>query len=142
MPVRHQIDVGAGRIVVHLSGDVTSAEVLGYYQDLAADPMLRPGLTVLGDCREVTAVPCFSEMSMIATAQSRAPVELRPTRAAVVVSAAWLFGIIRQFGALAERGGIRVMPFYDEREAHQWLASRVRTAAIDGGSEGSSVEGA
>ena len=140
MPVRHEIDVDAGRIVVHLSGSITVAEILRYYQDLASDRLLRPGLTVLADSREVTAVPGFAEMSMVATAQARTPSEVRPTRAAVVVSAAWLFGIIRQFGALAERGGIRVMPFYDEAEAIQWLESGVGTSGVDGGTAGLAVD--
>jgi len=140
VPVRHEIDVNAGRIVVHLSGAVTAAEVLAYYADLAVDPLLRPGLTVLADCREVTAVPSFRELSLVANAQWRTPPEVRPTRAAVVVAAAWLFGIVRQFGALAERSGIRVMPFYDDAEAREWLAAETPAAPVDDGNEGSPVE--
>jgi hypothetical protein len=138
--VRHEIDVNAGRIVVHLSGAVTAAEVLAYYADLAVDPLLRPGLTVLADCREVTAVPSFLELSLVANAQWRTPREVRPTRAAVVVAAAWLFGIARQFGALTERSGIRVMPFYDDTEAREWLAAETPSALVDEGNEGSPVE--
>ena len=140
MAVRHKIDVQAGRILVHLSGAVTAAEILGYYAELALDPALRPGLTVLADCREVTAVPSFPEMSMVANAESRTAPELRPTRAAVVVSAAWLFGIVRQFGALAERSDIRVMPFYEVSEAIEWLASQSEGASIDDASESSRAE--
>lgn len=140
MPVHHEIDVDAGRIVVQLSGEVTAAEIFGYYAKLAADPLLRPGLGVLADSRDVTAVPSFAEMSMVATSTSRTPPDMRPTHAAVVVAAAWLFGIVRQFGALAERGGIRVMPFYDLEEACEWLASGSGSAFGRDGGLGSAVE--
>jgi hypothetical protein len=140
VPVRHEIDVQAGRILVHLSGAVTAAEILAYYAELAADPALRPGLTILADCREVTAVPSFPEMSMVANAQSRTPANLTPRRAAVVVSAAWLFGIVRQFGALAERSGNRVMPFYDVSEALEWLSSGAGAPSIDDRVGGSPME--
>jgi hypothetical protein len=83
---------------------------------------------VLADCRAVTAVPTFAEISIVATAQTQTPSALRPRRAAVVVTSAWLFGIIRQFGALAERTGVRVMPFYDEAEARGWLAKEAAIA--------------
>jgi hypothetical protein len=140
VPVHHEIDVAAGRIVVCLSGAVTAGEVLAYYAALAVDPALRPGLTVLADCREVTAVPSFPEMGMVVNAQSRTPPDLRPTRAAVVVAAAWLYGIIRQFSALAERGGIRVMPFYDIEEANRWLANQGEVRPVADQDLGSPVE--
>jgi hypothetical protein len=131
VPVHHEIDVDTGRIVVHLSGAVTAAEILAYYADLARDPLLRPGLVVLADCREVTAVPSFPEMSMVATAQSRTSPGMRPTFAAVVVSAPWLFGIVRQFAVLAERSGIHVMPFYELDEATHWLSIGSARASAD-----------
>jgi hypothetical protein len=123
VPVHHEIDADAGLIRVCLSGAVTAAEILAYYADLAADPALRPGLAVLADCRGVTGVPSFMEIGAVATAQARTPVTLRPTRAAVIVATGWLFGIVRQFGALAERTGVRVMPFYAEQDAKNWLVA-------------------
>ena len=127
MPARHWIDQDASLIIADLSGDVTSAEILDYYLAVASDPTLRPGLAVLADARTVTGVPPFTELIALANAKPNAPPDLRPTCAAVVVSAGWLFGIIRQFAALAERGGIRVVPFYDIDEARAWLASDSRT---------------
>jgi hypothetical protein len=140
VPVRYEIDVNAGRIVVHLSGAVTAGEMLAYYAALAVDPALQPGLGVLADCREVTAVPSLPEVSMVANARARIPLDMRPTRAAVVVTAAWLYGIVRQFGALAERGGIRVVPFYEIDEAYRWLASECEGATVAEGDERSPVE--
>ena len=140
MPVRHEIDVNAGRVVVHLSGGITAGEILAFYGKLADDPALQPGLTVFADCRQVTAVPGFPEMSMVANAQPRISPHMRPTRAAVVVEASWLYGIIRQFGALAERNGIRVVPFYDFDEAAEWLASEWEVTRVANGDDSSSVE--
>jgi len=140
VPVRHEIDVDAGRVVVHLSAAVSAGEILAFYDTLAGDPEMRPGLNVLADCRQVTAVPGFSEMSMVANAQPRISPHMRPTRAAVVVSAAWLYGIIRQFGALGERNGLRVLPFYDLDDAAEWLASESEDVPVADGDEGSSVE--
>jgi len=140
VPVRHEIDVNAGRVVVHLSGAITARDILAFYDKLAGDPAMQPGLTVLADCRQVTGVPGFSEMSMIANAQPRISPHMRPTRAAVVVTAAWLYGIIRQFGALGERNGLRVLPFYDLDEASEWLASESEDVPVADGDEGSPVE--
>lgn len=123
MPVRYEIDGCAGLIRAHLSGDVTVADLLRYYSFLAADPALRPNLTVLADCRDVTSVPTFAEMSVVATAEPRTSPGLGPTTAAVVVSSVWLFGIARQFAALAEPSGVRIVPFYDPQEAARWLSA-------------------
>src|SRR4051794_9143515 len=51
VPVRHEIDVNAGRVVVHLSAAITAGDILGFYDKLAGDPAMQPGLTVLADCR-------------------------------------------------------------------------------------------
>ena len=123
MSVRHEIDACAGLIEVHLSGEVTAGEIFGYFAQLASDPALRPNLSVLADCREVTGVPTFVELGALAAAEPRTPAAMRPTRAAVVVSSSLLFGIARQFAALAEPTGIRVTPFYDVDEAYRWLAA-------------------
>jgi hypothetical protein len=130
VPVRHEIDVDAGLIMVWMSGAVTATEILAYYAELAGDPSLRPGLAVLADCRAVTAAPSFPEISIVATAQARTPPTLRPTRAAVIVATGWLFGIVRQFGALAERTGVRVMPFYADDDARRWLAADAPLASV------------
>lgn len=122
MAVRYEIDAAAGLVRVTASGDVTSDEILEYYATVAADPALRPGLSIFADCRAVTSVPPFPELSAVANAQPRSPADLRPRRAAVLVSSSYLYGIVRQFGALAERGDILVVPFYDRDEAQQWLS--------------------
>jgi hypothetical protein len=120
VPVRYEIDTDAGLVLVHLSGLVTAAEILAYYAALAADPKVQPGLAVLADCREVTSGPSFTDLIGVANAKGLLPDHLRPTRAGVIVSKSWLFGIVRQFSVLAERVGIRVMPFYDSDEARAW----------------------
>ena len=122
VPVRHEIDVDAGLVLVELSGAVTAAEIFAHYAALAADPALRPSLAVLADARQVTSGPSFGELHVVAYARGRLPVALRPTRAAVLVNKGWLFGLARQFAALVDRVGIRVMPFFDVDEAHRWLA--------------------
>lgn len=130
MPVRHEIDACAGRIRVDVSGDVTAAEILGVYAAIAADPARRPDLGVLADCRCVRSVPTFSELGALASATPRAAPGVRPVRAAVVVSSPWLFGIARQFAALAEPSGVRVIPFYDGDEATEWLTSSADSAVV------------
>jgi hypothetical protein len=123
VPVRYEIDVDAGLVMVHLSGRVTGAEIFAYYATLADDPSVCPGLAVLADCRHVATGPSFTEMVAVANAKGLLPDDLRPTRAAVLVSKSWIFGIVRQFSALTERMGIRVMPFYEEHEARAWIAT-------------------
>ena len=124
MPIRYEIDADAGLIRVELSGKVPAAEIFDYYATLARDTSVRPGLSVLADCRWVTSGPSFIELYGLATAKGQLPPDLRPTRAAVIVNQGWLFGIVRQFAALADRGGIRVMPFVDADQARQWLVRR------------------
>jgi hypothetical protein len=113
--------VASGLILVDLSGSVSRAELIGYYAALRDDPALRPGLVVFADCRRVTSGPSFLELHAVANAQALLPPGLRPTRAAVLVNKGWLFGIVRQFAAMIERLGIRVMPFVDEADARRWL---------------------
>ena len=122
MPVRYDIDLAAGLVLVDLSGPVSAAEILDYYSTLAADPTVCPSLSVLADCRQVTSVPSFLELYSIATAKGRLPPHLRPRRAAVVVNGGFLFGVVRQFASLAEKGGIGIMPFFEAEQARQWLA--------------------
>jgi hypothetical protein len=122
VPVQHEIDLAARLIVMRFSGEVTAGEIFEYYGALAADPLLRPNLAVLADCRGVTSVPTFDELGLVANTNLRTS-SARPTRAAIIVSTPWLFGIARQFAVLAEPNGIHVMPFYDENEARQWISS-------------------
>lgn len=123
MPLHHQIDQAAGRIVLRFTGSVTAREIFEYYGTLSADPLFRPNLAVLADCREVTSVPTFDELGVVANTNPRATsMRAGATRAAVVVSSAWLFGITRQFAVLAEPNGINVVPFYDAQEAERWLS--------------------
>ena len=123
VPVRHVIDAEAGHVMVEVSGDVTASEIFGTYAAIASDPALRPNLGVLADCRTVTSVPSFSELGTVACASAQAASAIRPTRAAVVVPTTWLFGIARQFAALAEMNGVRVVPFYAEADAKRWLTT-------------------
>ena len=105
-----------------------AAEIFAYYATLARDTSVRPGLSVLADCRGVTSGPSFIELYGSATAKGQLPPGLRPTHAAVIVKHGWLFGIVRRFAALAHRGGIRVMPFVDADQAHEWLVRRAESA--------------
>ena len=122
MPVRHEIDVDAGLVLVDISGALTSAEALGFLSALAADPAVRPGLAVLGDCRRVTSGPSFLELHRIATAWSALPDDVRPRRAAALVNKGWLFGFVRQFAAIIDHLGVCVMPFLTVEDAHRWLS--------------------
>lgn len=123
MPIRHQIDLTAGRLVLRVSGNVTAREIFESYGVFAADPLYRPNLAVLADCREVTSVPTFDELGVVAnTNPSATSVRAGATRVAVVVSSPWVFGITRQFSVMAEPNGIQAMPFYDAHEAERWLS--------------------
>jgi hypothetical protein len=123
VPIHHQIAPDLGRLVLTVFGNVTAREIFETYSALAADPLFRPSLAVLADCREVTSVPSFDELGVVANTNPRAKsTRAGATRVAVVVSSPWLFGITRQFAVLAEPNRIHVVPFYDEREATRWLS--------------------
>lgn len=130
MPVRYEIDGEAGLVRIELSAAVTSAEILDYYSVLAAEAAIGRGLAILADCRRVTSVPAFAELSSIAAGRRRPPADLYPTRVGVVVAAGWLFGIIRQFAALIERTGLIVVPFYCAEEAERWLVATGDVSAV------------
>ena len=130
MPIRHQIDPDLGRVMLTVSGSVTAREIFETYGMLAADPSFRPNLAVLADCREVTSVPSFEELGVVANTHPRGGLMRGGVmRVAVVVSSPWLFGIARQFAALAEPNGIHVVPFYDGREAERWLSGEAAEAS-------------
>jgi hypothetical protein len=131
VPVCYEVDATAGLIRVHFVGAISLADIFGYYSALSTDAALRPNLGVLADCREVTAVPSFGELSVIATAEGKTDPALRPTRGAAVVSSPWMFGIVRQFAALAEPSGARVVPFYDMEAAERWLRSELEGACVE-----------
>jgi hypothetical protein len=123
VPIHYQIAPDSGRLVLTVSGNVTAREIFETYGTLARDPLFRPNLAVLADCREVTSVPSFDELGVVANTNPRAKsTRAGATRVAVVVSSPWLFGITRQFAVLAEPNGIQVVPFYNEREATRWLS--------------------
>jgi hypothetical protein len=120
VPVRYEIDGDAGLVRVELSATVTTAELLASYAALGREPAAR-GLAVLADGRAVTSVPAFAQLKSLASMRLRVPAHLGPLRVAVVVGSVCLFGIARQFGAMVERVGLIVVPFYDPVEAEQSL---------------------
>jgi hypothetical protein len=124
VPIRYRIEPASGRIVLHVSENVTAREIFEVYSMVPSDPLYRPNLSVLADCREVTSVPTFDELGVVANTNPRATSVREGTRrVAVIVASPWLFGITRQFAVLAEPNGIQVVPFYDEREAARWLSA-------------------
>ena len=121
MPIRYEILPDLVRL--EISGVLDAAEIFAFYDAIAKDPRHRPGTPMLVDARNVTEAAPFRMLEGTALEAKRAAVFSVPTRAATVVSTAWMFGVARQWASLASGSLLTTRPFYDEADALDWLAS-------------------
>jgi hypothetical protein len=118
--MRHEITV-TGMVRVTVADVVDLHAVIAFLRTLADDPAFRHGMPQLVDVRNVPEPMPIEDIEQVAYAFERMRDRFGGSRAAILVSTTAMFGAVRQFGTLAERAGIEVAPFGDEREAIDWL---------------------
>jgi crotonobetainyl-CoA:carnitine CoA-transferase CaiB-like acyl-CoA transferase len=121
MPTTYRIDDKA-EIVYFLAIGTTTEEDWGETRSqISADPLYRPGMSVLVDARE--------HESLLSTAFIKRTTEdlkarFEPAdvpRWAIVVTRRVAYGLGRMFALLAETGDIDVRVFRDIDDAEKWL---------------------
>ena len=90
---------------------------------IMADPAFGPGLNLVDDSREVTAVPSRAEVERSARWINDHAAALGLVRWAIVVapSALAAFGMLRVVEALTSGSRITVRPFTDLSAAYEWV---------------------
>ena len=123
MPIRYSYDAAADLVRVESFGHVTSDDIRGYYEGLAAEPWMRPGMRFLADNRALTDVPPAGELGTAVLAAVRRAFFLTGARVAVLVANPFQYGTTRQFAAFSADAGAQIEPFYDVDEALRWLSA-------------------
>lgn len=121
MSISYEIAPGAEFVRVTIEGTAGAEEVIAVLRAMAADPAYRPAMPQLVDMRCVTQPTSLADLKRVADAIERMRPEFAGARWAVLVAKSAVFGVARQFGALAERAGVDVVPFFDPAHAHEWL---------------------
>lgn len=120
MTMRHEI-TPTGLVRITIAGAIDSHMAIAFLRTLADDPAFQHGMPQLVDMRDVPKPMPIGDLEQVAYAFERMRSRFGGSRSAVLVSSTAMFGAVRQFGTLAERAGIEVTPFADEREALDWL---------------------
>jgi hypothetical protein len=121
MTVHYRIDPSMNRINTKAFGEVTLAEVLEHFDELAADPDYEPEFDVLLDLVDCKTLPDVREVRSAAERVTAEASSLRFGRLAVVVASEALFGMLRMFHALAESAFSDAQVFRDRDDALAWL---------------------
>lgn len=121
MPVTYHID-GGGLITTTCAGEVTLADVLAHFDQLARDPARPPEPDVLLHLHGVS----LPETPQVRTVADR--LGWKPgfgfRYCAIVADSDVLFGIGKMFAAHAGAHFREVVVFRDDAEAVSWLADR------------------
>ena len=119
MPLTFHVDRAEGIVRSQGSGDLTVADLLGYFSDTRADPEYIPGLHRVMDLREVTQLPSSEDIRSLATfARTKAPVET--ARMAIIASSDLAYGVSMMFKGFVGYGE-RLIVVRDEAEAMAWV---------------------
>jgi hypothetical protein len=121
VPIHYRVDTSAGRIETACVGDVSLAEVLDHFRELAGLD-LPPHLDVLLDLSPMTSLPETGQIRTAADAVGGLAATVRFGACAVVAKENVIFGMSRMFGVYAERAFARVHVFRERGEAERWLA--------------------
>jgi hypothetical protein len=121
MAITYQIDLDAGMLFVVANGETTQSERLEAMQTWLTDPAFRPGLHTLCDFTAAITVPTLSDLEEIAGLIRRHAAIIGRKKLAIVTSRPVIFGVARQFGALAPGALLTVQVFKDRHAALAWL---------------------
>ncbi len=118
---RHWIFPERNLVYVRFKGKVRREDTFEFAQELAADPLYRPGLDELIDARNCVFEGGFSD----ALEYRNVLRDIRPStgkgRWACVVSGDLMYGLSRMFGTLAGALGVEMRPFRNIADALAWL---------------------
>lgn len=124
MPIEHRVDIQSGIMYVRRWGAVTTQDERRALKRRAADPLVRPHIPVLVDCREVDPPDSTEVVQYLANRIAAIAAELNCGPVAIVVGSEVEYGMARMYMALTELDHPEVDVFLSVGEALQWLSAR------------------
>jgi hypothetical protein len=112
---------------VRAAGSVTYDQVQVLLRELRAHPLMRAGVSIIVDARDVDSVPTTSELRVIAV-DLKTVFDLGLEAVAIVADQTFVYGVARMFAAFAEALGQNVHAFRCADEAHAWLHDQPHAA--------------
>ena len=120
MSINHTIDGTVVEIIVQ--GHITIDELLAGFGRVLEDGNIPSRANMMINVIDSQVIPSLETMEQIAAILASGQRQFA-SRLAVLVGNPVRFGRARQLGALLEFKGLVVRPFYDRREAMEWILS-------------------
>ncbi len=121
MPVSFTIDRTNDVVLRTARGEITAEQLAQNFEEVLAHPDFHAGIKSLTDARELDHHLEVEDMRDIAKTIARYRDRIAGGRAAVVVSIAVSYGLMRALQAYADQSPIDIRIFYDVDEARRWL---------------------
>jgi len=121
MPIDISIDKERGLFIRTVRGAITTEEVIRSVEQVLAHPDFRPGMKSLSDLRDVIPYTSTTDVKAIAKLILSHSEQVSGVRAAVVVTQAISYGMMRMLQAYCDRSPAEIAVFYDLDEAMDWL---------------------
>jgi hypothetical protein len=128
-PIAFQTAHAVKTIFTTASGRVELADVLAHIQAKTLTGVLSYG--ELFDGRNISLELSVPDLFLIAREIRKVMHGKKPCRIAVVVSSAFLHGLVRQYGKIAIVDGQEVAAFRNYEEAHAWILRNVQVPRVD-----------
>jgi len=117
MPITYRIDPTRHLVVTEWSGTITIQEARAYFSGLRSDPDFDPTMLHLSNALKADAPLTLGELRLLASESPFADCG----RAAIVASSDLVFGVSKQYKALANRKSRTIRVFRELDEAFEWL---------------------
>jgi hypothetical protein len=124
MPLSYRIDPVAGLILIDGDGPITQAERLEALRTMFDDPDFRPGLNTLCDVSTAVSLPTMAEIREVVDVISRNSQAIGRKKMALVISNPTMFGVARQFVAMADQTPLQIQIFSTREAGLAWLQGR------------------
>jgi len=122
MPVTYTIDVSRRVIRTRCFGNLTLAEVVDHFRELAEDPACPSQLDVLLDLSGTESLPESDQLMSVTLELGKIRQRVQFGLCAVIAERDALFGMMRIFEVKAEKYFRELQVFRVATEAEKWLA--------------------
>jgi hypothetical protein len=124
MSFEYSVHPADNLIRVRWCGEFTMEELIKRMEEMAGDPLVKPGMNMLGDYREARWIGDVQEIGDYIDYNEKVEAERGEFKSAVMVACEDELEVVRIFDLVAhQRGlGIDTRGFLDESDAMGWLA--------------------
>lgn len=131
MPISHYVDTDLGILKVTRSGSIQTQDEAKAFRDRKKDPLIKPGIPVLVDCREVSPSDSTEVVEYLAKVTVDIAHRLGCGPLAILVNTDVEYGMARMFMILIELEHPTTMVFRDPEEAIEWLGNKSQFSDSD-----------